>query len=264
MEISDVRIEEISEEAYTIDKSKTISEAFQLMEKLETRMLLVTRDEKIHGVATLRNIMRTLGKRSASVVVPSRLHITSAVTDNYMLSDGDMTLDEIRGVLSSGTEVVVHKGAEEKLYWVRPKNALEAYYNMDAVKGLASEAMVEPNPVSPKDRLIHARRLMIDKNIGRLPVVSDEGLIGIVTEHDIAKAMHAFKELVPPNQQENRIRMILVEDVMSSNVLAFESSTELKEVVGRLLQKHYSGAPITNGLGDVIGVLNRRTILGRL
>ena len=40
--------------------------------------------------------------------------------------------------------------------------------------------------VSSNDRLVHARRCMIDNSVGRLPVLEDDELVGIVTAKDVA------------------------------------------------------------------------------
>ena len=72
--------------------------------------------------------------------------------------------------------------------------------------------------VSPSDRLVHARRCLIDKEIGRLPVVEEDMLEGILTAKDVAMAMISFKKVVPDKYKTARIRNLLVEDVMTQNV----------------------------------------------
>ncbi|RLG22634.1 CBS domain-containing protein [Methanosarcinales archaeon] len=255
-------IAEISTHAPTIDKNEYISRALDLMDKHKTRRLLVLREGEVYGVLTLRGIMRTLGRRRTSIISPSSLHVTSAVTDNYIINSGGMSVEEAKKHLSAGKEVIIHKEGDD-WKWVEPKNLLE-YYNVRKIEGSANEVMIESYPVHPKDRLIHARRLMIERDVGRLPVLDEGELVGIITEYDVANAMRAFRELVPTNYQENRIRMILVEDVMSKNVIYFELSTPLEEVVKTLLERDIGGAPVLNAIGDVVGMLNRRTILRRL
>ena len=47
--------------------------------------------------------------------------------------------------------------------------------------------------VSPSERLVHARRQMIESHVGRLPVVDDENLVGMVTSKDLRRACIDFR-----------------------------------------------------------------------
>ena len=255
-------IAEIGTKAPVIDKNEFISHALDLMDKYKTRRLLVLKEDEVYGVLTLRGIMRTLGRRRTSILPPSSLHVTSAVTDNYIIDEGEMSIEEAKKHLSSGKEVIIYK--EEEWKWIEPKHLLEHFNVHHNIEGIASDVMIESYPVHPKDRLVHARRIMIERDVGRLPVLDEGELVGILTEYDVANAMRAFRELVPTNYQENRVRMILVEDVMSRNVIYFELFTPLEEVVKTLLEHDIGGAPVLDGIGELAGMLNRRTILRRI
>ena len=98
--------------------------------------------------------------------------------------------------------------------------------------GFVGEVM-EKNPivVSPSDRVSHARRLILDKNVGRLPVIENGKLVGIIAEDDIAFAMRSFRDLVADNQQDSRIRNLLVGDIMTRSVVSVYTNTPLAEAV---------------------------------
>ncbi len=59
------------------------------------------------------------------------------------------------------------------------------------VKAYMSVNVVSTNPATPVNKAV---RLMIKNNIGRLPVVENEKLIGIVTRSD---AMRYYYDLLP-------------------------------------------------------------------
>ena len=59
--------------------------------------------------------------------------------------------------------------------------------------------------VGPDDRLVHARRLMIDNDIARLVVVSSGVIMGIITAKDVAKTVIDFKKRVPEKYQHSQI-----------------------------------------------------------
>ena len=99
--------------------------------------------------------------------------------------------------------------------WVTPQE----FMKINRFTGFVGEVM-EKNPivVSPSDRVSHARHLILDKNIGRLPVIENGKLVGIVAEDDIAFAMRSFRDLVADNQQDSRIKNLLVGDIMTRSV----------------------------------------------
>jgi acetoin utilization protein AcuB len=48
--------------------------------------------------------------------------------------------------------------------------------------------------VRPDDRLEHAARLMVEHEISGLPVLGDEGVVGVITESDIFEAFTRIME----------------------------------------------------------------------
>jgi len=49
--------------------------------------------------------------------------------------------------------------------------------------------------IAPDDRVIHARRMMIDQNIARLPVVNQGKLVGIISDTEIAFCSSKYKAI---------------------------------------------------------------------
>jgi CBS domain-containing protein len=124
--------------------------------------------------------------------------------------------------------------------------------------------MKDPIIVSPGDRVSHARRIILDKDIGRLPVVENNDLVGIITERDVAKAMMNFRYLVPDNQQDERIKNLIVGDIMTRNVISVRTNTVITEVVSILLKENIGGMPVLNLQDEIAGVISRREIVSYL
>jgi tRNA nucleotidyltransferase (CCA-adding enzyme) len=59
------------------------------------------------------------------------------------------------------------------------------------VKGLMSRHVITVPPDAP---LSEVERLMIEHDVGRLPVMKDEALVGVVTRTDLLRVMYAHKE----------------------------------------------------------------------
>jgi CBS domain-containing protein len=223
------------------------------MEKHDLRRLLVTNDGKLGGTITMRQIARVLGTRQRLGLPASSLHVASATTDSVIKVDPEMKIEDAVLLLQKTSVLVVMEG-ENILGWVRPKDMLKAL----RMTGLAADAMRTPLTVTPSDRLIHVRRVMLDQDVGRLPVMENGKLVGIVSERDVAKSLRAFKELVPSNQQEARIKNLLVSDVMSRGVKSIRIDTPLEEVRKNMLEEDLGGMPVLDQNNELVGMLTRR------
>jgi len=118
--------------------------------------------------------------------------------------------------------------------------------------------------ISPGERVAHARRLMLDNDIGRLPVIENGNLVGIITERDVANSMMNFRTLVPDNQQDERIRNLIVGDIMTRNVRYVRTNTPISELISLMLDKNIGGVPVLNLNDELVGIVSRRGIIRRL
>jgi CBS domain-containing protein len=246
-------IKDIMSTPMTIDKSERIAHALDVMEKHDLRRLLVTNDGKLGGTITMRQITRVLGTRQRLGMPASSLHVASATTDSVIKVDPDMKVEDAVLLLQKTSVLVVMEG-EEILGWVRPKDMLKAI----RMTGMAADAMRTPLTATPTDRLIHVRRVMLDRDVGRLPVMENGKLVGIVSERDVAKSLRAFRDLVPSSQQEARIKNLLVSDVMSRDVKSIFVDTPLDEARKTMLDLDLGGMPVLNQKNELVGMLTRR------
>ncbi len=104
---------------------------------------------------------------------------------------------------------------------------------------------------------------MLDGKINRFIVEDGDDVVGIVTETDVAKALHAFKDIVEGTRQEYRIRNLLVRDIMSTPLIAVNADTDVSEVIDLMLKKNISSVPITEN-GKIAGVVTRNSLVQAL
>lgn len=246
-------VKEIMSTPVTIDKADRITHALDVMEKHDLRRLLVTNDGKLSGTITMRQIARVLGTRQRLGMPASSLHVASATSDSVVKVDPDMKVDDAVFLLQK-TSVLVVMEEEKILGWVRPKDMLKALRMM----GLSADAMRTPLTATPSDRLIHVRRVMLDRDVGRLPVMENGKLVGIVSERDVAKSLRAFRDLVQGGQQESRVKNLLVSDVMSRGVKSIYVDTPLEEARKMMLEEDLGGMPVLNQKNEIVGMLTRR------
>jgi CBS domain-containing protein len=223
MNVCDIMVEPVR-----IEKSEDLSHALDLMDKNDTRRLMVTSKGKLRGVLTMRDIARALGTSRKAGLPQKGILI---VRDN----------DEILG-------------------WVTPQEILKT----QTVFGFAAEFMNKAITASPGDRVVHVRRTMMDHDIGRLPVLEDYRLVGIITEKDIAKAMRAIRGLVTANQQDTRVKNLLTVDIMSRGVRTVYTNSNIPDVVNLMLKYGYGGIPVLNLDDDLVGFITRRDVVAKM
>jgi len=251
---------EIMVKPVRIEKSENLSHAMDLMSKHETRRLLVTNRGKLMGVLTMRNIARALGTSRKPGMPASSLHVATAVGDTYSTVPPEMEVNDAISILQQQRGILFVMGGDEILGWVTPEEILKTC-GMD---GFAAEFMNPPITAAPGDRVVHVRRIMMDRDIGRLPVVDEYQVVGIITEKDIAKAMRAIRDMVPANQQDSRVKNMLTEDVMSRGVKTVHTNSPVSEVVDIALKFGYGGVPVLNLEEDLVGFITRRDLVAKM
>ncbi len=255
-----MQVKDIMTEPVTIDKSERLGHALDLMEKNDMRRLLVTNKNKLGGIITTRQIARVLGTRKSLGMPASSLHVAAATLDALIKVLPDMSVDDAM-VLLQKTSVLVAVDGDKILGWVRPREVLEAVN----INGQAADAMRVPLTVRPDDRLVHARRMMLDRDVGRLPVVDAGRLVGILTERDVARSLRAFRDLnETASKQYARIYNLLVSDVMTHDVKYVHADTQLEEVKKIILAENRGGLPVLSQKEDLIGMITRRSLLDYL
>jgi CBS domain-containing protein len=104
--------------------------------------------------------------------------------------------------------------------------------------------------------------MMLDRDVGRIPVVEGGRLVGIITERDVAKSLRAFRDLNDTaSKQYARIYNILVSDVMTHDVRYVYVDTPLEEVKSIILTENRGGLPVLTHREEVVGMITRRSIL---
>lgn len=256
-----MQIKDIMVQPHTIDKADTISHALDMMDKKNTRRLLVKHAGDMVGVLTMRNITKELGTRKKGAKPASSLHVATAVSDNYVKVLPDIDINDVITLMKKNNGVIMVSENDEIVGWVTPKELMKSNH----FGGYAAEVMQkDPIVASPGDRVSHIRHLILDNDIGRLPVLENGKLVGIVTEKDVAKAMRAFRDVVSGNKQDSRIKNLIVEDIMTRGVKTAYSNTSVSDVVKMMIEENISGVPVLNLEDDMVGFITRRCVVNAM
>ena len=192
----------------------------------------------------------------------SRLHISSVMVKDVFTVPQSMQLEEVAKLMLDNGIGSVPVMDDDKMVGIVSKAdfvtlATGIAFDKITVKEIMSKDLVS---ASPTDRLIHARRLMLESNVGRLPVLDDDKLVGMITSKDLMRAFIDFRKKVPEKYQKSQIKEVLVEDIMSHNPTYVSKDMSITEVSEIIMETGYNGLPVVEG-DDVIGIITQTDIL---
>lgn len=246
----------------SVDKDERLEHVLDLMRKHRVTKIPVLEHGRLVGVATDGLIadelggLRTVGKPASS------LHASTVTFRDVKTispeADWEDALDLLRGN-SVGLVPVTHDGT---LLGVVTKSDFLAF--VESGRPLSDVMKRDLHAVSPTDRVIHARRVMIDEKVERLPVLLSGQLVGIVTETDIAFGLARFKAEFPPNHQKHQLKEFLVEDIMVRSVVTATPDTPVRHAARRMREQDIGALPLTNGAGRIAGMVTRSDLLATI
>jgi len=252
----------MSEDIITIDKDQNLSGALKLLRKHNVSRLPVTNNKELVGIISERDIADKLGSSKYESMPASRLHISSVMVKDVFTVPETMQLDEVaRLMLENGIGSVPVMNDEKMVGIVSKADFVTLAVGIAFDKITVKEIMTKDlTVVLPTERLVHARRQMKEYHVGRLPVVDDEKLAGMVTSKDLMRAFIDFRKKVPEKYQKSQIKEVLVEDIMSSNPTFTSKDTTISEVAKIMMETGYNGLPVVEG-EKVVGIITQTDIL---
>jgi CBS domain-containing protein len=130
------------------------------------------------------------------------------------------------------------------------KDALSIYSTKSnvTVEGFTSEVP----EVYPDMDMMHAAKLMVDADMGRVPVIRsshDKTLVGILSTVDIFR-----------NLKSENIPKKIVEDVMTRDVKSCSPGDSIARVWLNMKEMGFSGFPVVKD-GQLVGMVTRRNII---
>ena len=252
----------MSENVITIDKDQNLSDALKLLRKNNVSRLPVTNNKKLVGIISERDIAKKLGSSKYENMPASRLHISSVMVKDVITVPQTMKLHEVAKIMLDNGIGSLPVMDEDKMIGIVSKAdfttlAVGVAFDKVTVKEVMSK---EITFVTPSDRLIHARRQMLEANVGRLPVLSDNELLGMITSKDLMRAFIDFRKKVPEKYQKSQIKEVLVNDIMSSNPTYTTPDATITEVSNIMIETGYNGLPVVEN-NEVVGIITQTDIL---
>ena len=252
----------MSENIITVDKDQNLTDALKLLRKHNVSRLPVTNNKELVGIISERDIANKLGSSKYENMPASRLHVSSVMIKDVITVPQSMQLGEVAKImLEKGIGSVPVMEDNEMVGIVSKADfvtlAVGIAFDKISVKEIMCKNLIS---VSPSERIVHARRQMIESHIGRLPVVDDETLVGMVTSKDLMRAFIEFRKSVPEKYQKSQIKDLLVEDIMSSNPVFVSKDMSITEISNIIMETGFNGLPVVEN-NKVIGIITQTDIL---
>jgi len=254
MKIRDVMTKEI----ISVDKDVDLSHVLNLMKKHEITKIPVVSNKKLIGVITDNIIAYKLGSKRKRGIPASRLHASSVTEKNIEIFSPDTEIKTVLRKVGEPGPTMLFILENDKLSGVVTKADLLPLVKSDKkIKDLMQKKL---HVVSPDDRVIHARRIMIDENVARLPVLYLGKLVGIISDTEITFALADLKKSFSIGKQKHQLDELLIKDVMKSPVIWTEPNMTAKQAAKIMLKNNIGALPILQD-DKLIGIVTRTDLL---
>jgi CBS domain-containing protein len=186
----------MTQEVRSVKTSASIGEAIATMKEYNLGGLPVV-DEKVSvkGIITERDITNIFADRTSDVTVAQLMseHVITALpkttifeAERTMASQGFrrlpiITEGQVIGIITA-MDIVRFFGCGEAFTYLRSGTIIQVLNN--PVLDIATKSVVT---IEPEADVGKAAKVMKEKNIGALPVIKNERLVGIITERDYFK-----------------------------------------------------------------------------
>jgi CBS domain-containing protein len=248
----------MSADLVTVDKDRSLKDVLDLMAKHKVTKIPVTEDGELVGIVTDGRIADKLGQAHNRGLQTSRLRASSVMEKDFIMAHPDEDLDVLLADVGKPGLTMIPVVQGRKLVGVVTKADLLRLVKSDAK--LDSIMKTELKSVGPSERLVHARRLLIDNDIARLPVLENGKVSGIIAEHDIAGAFAAFKQ-ADAHVQKASVRDLEVGSYMRRKVITGRPTMTAKEAAKAMLDHHVGALPVVDATGVVQGIVTRTDLI---
>lgn len=254
MKVRDV----MSKDLVTVDKDRNLKDVLALMTQHHITKIPVTEEGDLVGIVTDGRIADKLGREHNRELQTSSLRASGVMEKDFVVAHPDEALDNLLADVGKPGLTMIPVVQGKKLVGVVTKANLLGLVKSDAK--LDSIMQKELRSVSPGERLVHARRLLLDHDIARLPVLEGGKVAGIIAEHEIANAFAGFKQ-ADAHVQKASVRDLPVADYMRRNVITARPDMSARDAAQLMLKEHVGGLPVVNARGVIEGIVTRTDLI---
>ncbi len=262
-----------------LPKAASLNEFVRIMEKKGITKIPVVDDGKFVGVISDRHVLDKIGSIRSQGINPAKIHVVNFASKeegkDFRIVSPDTPIRTIVGMAKEfNVPMFIVMENSELVGVITKSDLLKLVTSEKPVDEIAVNSVIS---VTPHDRLIHARHLMLEHGIERLPVLHEGIVTGIISEMDIALSLVKIKEKTPTRWVEQHLRNAFIKEHMVTEVIMVEPETKVKEAAEIMVEEEIGCLPIVryypeeevgNSLRtmdpDVLRVLQMRLEEGRI
>lgn len=114
--------------------------------------------------------------------------------------------------------------------------------------------------ISPETSLKEAHEIMKQKKIRRLPVVTHNKVVGIVTLGDIRGAEPSRASSLSVWEMNNLLANLKVSEIMTRNPATIRANESIGEAAKFMLENKFSGLPVVDDADNLLGIITESDI----
>lgn len=248
----------MSTEVVTIDKDRNLKDVLALMERNNFSKIPVTENGELVGIVTDGKIADKLGREHNRDIQTSTMHVSSVMEKDVIVAHPDEALANLLADVGKPGLTMIPVVQGKKLVGVVTKSDLLRLVKSDAK--VSTFMTKELRSVGPGERLVHVRRLLLDHDIARIPVLEGGKVVGIIAEHDIALAFASLKES-SVQAQKSGVREMQVAPYMRTPAITGNADMTAKQAAALMLEKNIGGLPIVDSRGTIEGIITRTDLI---
>jgi len=241
-----------------VDKDQDLQYVLDLMKKHNVTKIPVVENKKLMGIITDNIIAYKLGSIRKRSISTSRLHASSVTEKQINVISPNENIKKILKTVGQPGPTMLPVVERDKLVGVITKaDLLGIVSSKKLVKDIMQREIVS---ISPDDRVIHARRKMIDEDVARIPVIKEGKLVGIISDFEIACAFATLKRSISLGHQKHQLDEMLVTDIMKTQVIWTTPSVTATEAAKLMIKYNIGALPILED-NVLVGIVTRTDIL---
>ncbi|MDY6985036.1 MAG: CBS domain-containing protein [Candidatus Thermoplasmatota archaeon] len=249
----------MNKEIIGVDKDESIERVINLMKKHRITKFPVLEDGELIGIVSDEEIVDKLGSVRTRTITPSSLHVSSIMARDFFTVSADEEISKVIDRAKLGGIGIFPVLEDSKLLGVITKSDLLPL--VESEKTL-EEIMVTPvKSLAPDDRIVHARRLMVDNGIERLPVLREGRVEGILAAMDLALFLYEFRMRVQNKYQQARLDSLLVEHAMKRDIITASKDVSAKEAAQLMHRENIGCLPLVDVFGKITGIVTRTDVI---
>jgi len=258
-DVKEMKVEDVmSRDIITVDKDQDLKYVLNIMKKHDVTKIPVIEEKQLIGIVTDNRIAYKLGSLKKRDVPAARLHASSVMEKTVEhVSPDDPVKQILKKVGEPGLTMLPVTQDDTLLGVVTKADLLSLVTSNEPIQSVMRTDVLT---VAPDDRIVHARRIMVDNNVARLPVIEKNQLVGLISDMEVAFAFAQLKQRFSLGRQKHQLDELQVKDYMKTPAVWASAGITVKNAA-QIMQKMNVGALPVLKNETLIGIISRTDVL---